>query len=60
MVESSSRGSKGAGVLLASKFSGLNMDERTNALATFKAKKVIYDVPLAATKVELLHDEDSN
>ena len=59
MVESNKRGNT-AGVLLANKLNGLSMDERTNCLAAFQPKKVIYDVALAATKVELMHDEESD
>ena len=47
-------------MILANKFGSMSMDERTNALAAFVPKTIIYDVPLAATKVELLHDEDTN
>ena len=56
MVESSKKGNT-AGVLLANKLSGLSMDDRTSTLAAFQPKKVIYDVALAATKVELMHDD---
>ena len=38
----------------------MSMDERTERLSRFEVNKLIYDVPLAATKIELLHDEDAN
>ena len=58
MVESKGNGS--AAILLANQFNGMSMDERTERLALFQPKKLLYEVPLAPTKIELLHDEDKN
>ena len=56
MVESKGNGS--AAILLANQFNGMSMDERTERLAKFQPKKLLYEVPLAPTKVELLYDEE--
>jgi hypothetical protein len=56
MVESKGNGS--AAILLANQFNGMSMDERTDRLSKFQPKKLLYEVPLAPTKVELLYDEE--
>ena len=58
MVESKGNGS--AAILLSNQFNGMSMDERTERLAKFQPKKTLYEVPLAPTKIELLHDEEKN
>ena len=59
MRESTNSRGKTTGVFLANELSALSMDDRTNALAAFQPRKVIYDVALAASKVELMHNDET-
>ena len=50
----------GAGLLLAQRLQGLNLEERTNRLAGFTPGKLLYDEALSATQVTLVKDDETD